>query len=467
MSHAANEEKNSQEKATKVETERGNPSFMRRQAKAGPKKLYTKVKFCTYCMKQIKGRMKTHFLIFHKGEINVMKTKEVTEPCKQHIIQQNTASNESNFELYDANILRTDDNKSVFGGRNGSHNTEDYSEYDTCSSFDSKSRQVAHMTCINEISNNTATSRYSTSRDKGLSKHGRATAKPESFLNSAVSGMSAVSEECLEGLLKSMDSDDLKVLISRDKLITKYAVLRLQSLVRRANDKSDNIHQISKVVRTLARLVMTCRKRAPGIFLNDLLRPENFDLVVQVTIDLAMSDRESVASFGRYMGTILAHVISLKIRSEMHANDDEATKASEFKKMFEGRWNYKLQAFEAAKMKTKRRETVPKVSVTEDIIKLRTYLLRSMRNMARKLKNFRHADDWVWLAKFTLARLTYFNKCKRVAVKDLKVQDYLESRKKMAYPTDDVQATMSTTEKMLAKRFDSRIHVLTDCLKPE
>lgn len=407
--YTENGEKESLDKVVKTEEAAKEPasrmpSSVRRHANTSDKKQYAKKKLCTYCMKRIKGRITRHILIFHKGEADLLKTKEAIESSKEHIEQQ--------IEFVE-------------------------------SSFEG-----------NKTSNVSAASKYTTSYLKGTSQNVNMIASAQFFSDTDEYDVSDSSEKIIDGLLRTMESDDLKLFIRQDRLLLKYAVTRTQFLARYANQKPDYMHQISQAVRTLARLVMACRKRAPGIFLNDLLRPENFELVVEITKSLAVADKEPAASFGRYVGIILAHVISLKTETALHANDDEANKAAELKKVFEDEWKCRMDAFEAGMMNTNRRGNVPVVPVTDDIIKLRNYLVRSMRAAARKLKNFRYATDWVWLAKLTLTRLTLFNKCKWDRVKDLKVRDYFERRKWMDNPADDSQVAITAAETILAERFD-------------
>ena len=102
--------------------------------------------------------------------------------------------------------------------------------------------------------------------------------------------------------------------------------------------------------------------------------------------------------------------------------------------------------------------TVPTIPLTEDLQRFRSYLVRNIGQVSRRLKKHHSPQDWVLLAKLVLSRLILFNKRRRAEVRELKVSEYL------ARPVwkDDVNGEMSLAlspvDRLLADRYYSNLY---------
>jgi len=56
----------------------------------------------------------------------------------------------------------------------------------------------------------------------------------------------------------------------------------MTALGQKQDQKQDDVYRVSQAARTLGRIVLLARHSKPGAGLDDIIQPENFDLVVGI-----------------------------------------------------------------------------------------------------------------------------------------------------------------------------------------
>lgn len=256
-------------------------------------------------------------------------------------------------------------------------------------------------------------------------------------------------------MLDRMRNDGVKDVVMNDSLIKKYAALRVESLGSKEDQKIGDMHRISQCCRILGRLIIECKKLnlTAIINLDRLVSPPNFDLIVSATQTMSVSGESPAISLGSSIGNILGHIIQIKTGEALRSNDEKRSQeASDFQKLFESEWNYRVNAVCTRRKNTLNRKRVQVLPLTEDLQTLREFIMSKMKSTSSKLKKTKKPCDWVELAKLTLTRLILFNKRRRAEVKDLKVLDYQCRPDWKTEQKGEFEMALTSADKILANR---------------
>ena len=439
--------------------------FQKEGKKEVCKQAYDKVSYCTFCSKGITSKMARHLVTVHKDQAEVMKILLMPKRSKRRMDALSLLTNEGNFK-HNSEVLKAGEGQIVVACRNpiGSqvHNPREYLPCSICKKFLLKSSLWIHT---KKCSQRLATcSQSQVEGQKSSQKYGFAVSKGRSLLNSALLN----DNEIVVGeMLQRMNDDDVKDVVTKDALIKRYSALRMESLGSKDCQKLNDVHRVSQGARTLARLVLECRKIKVVKDLDELIEPENFDLIVAATKKLAFEGEKPAASLGKLIGNILGHVISIKVGNALRCNNQIASeKAGNFRRLFEAEWNYRVNAVGTKIASKAKRQKIATIPITEDLKTLRSFILAEMTDTATRLEKFKLKSDWTWLAKLTLSRLILFNKRRRAEVKDLKVDDYLRRPKWNEDENGEMQMALTKTDAVLAKRLglDLSLEVKLQCM---
>ena len=80
--------------------------------------------------------------------------------------------------------------------------------------------------------------------------------------------------------MNRMRDDEVKEIVIEDELLRREAALHLTALSRKEDQKQDDVYRVSQAVRTLGRAVLSARQSVPNITLSELLKSDNFDMLV-------------------------------------------------------------------------------------------------------------------------------------------------------------------------------------------
>jgi hypothetical protein len=152
-------------------------------------------------------------------------------------------------------------------------------------------------------------------------------------------------EALLQELLNRMRDDEIKGVVMHDRLLKRYALLRLESLGRKADQKLTDINRVSSCVRTLAKLVIEARSYKPNCSLDSLLTAANFDLIISVTRSLSTEKEKPALNAGKMIGHLLNHAALVKSGLALRDGDDRKNKeATDFRKLHKAEWTYRINS---------------------------------------------------------------------------------------------------------------------------
>lgn len=419
----------------------------KKSKKVGCKQVYDKVNYCTYCEKAISSKISRHLLTVHKSETRVRDILCLSKRSKPRMLKLEELANEGNFK-HNLEVLRKKEGYFVVGRRENKVREYhgNYLPCDMCKKFIlKKTLWLHHKNCavgkyMNE-SNGTPVEHSSTNAVR-LSRQ---------LLKSAL--MEDV-DPCVSRLLSRMNHDEITEVFQQDDLIKMYAALKVESLGRDQDQKINDIHRVSQSCRTLARLVIRCRKQSGlELDINQLISPTHFDLVVSATKSLCLDNEKSAPSLGKLMGNNLSHIIQVKKGAALRKGEDQKLQEAEnFKRLFTLEWNFRVNSVFQKMTNTINRQKVKTIPLTEDLQKLRTFVLSSMHEASTSLQKNGTSESWSRLAKLTLCRLILFNKRRRAEVKDLKLGEFETRPNWQEEQSGEFKMALSTSDKLLAER---------------
>lgn len=437
---------------TEVESKREFGLLPKGMIKEGCKQIYDKQNYCTFCSKNIKSKISRHILT-HKLEPKVMKILSLPKKSKERKVELELLANEGNFK-HNLEVLKKKEGLLVVARRDSQshHNPNDFLPCEYCKKFIlKKNLWLHHRTCPIHVF-------YEKNRNverRGIEneKSNNAVRRGYSLLHSGL-----IDEDVSVHVVKMLDrmrNDGVKDVVMNDSLIKKYAALRVESLGSKEDQKIGDMHRISQCCRILGRLIIECKKLnlTAIINLDRLVSPPNFDLIVSATQTMSVSGESPAISLGSSIGNILGHIIQIKTGEALRSNDEKRSQeASDFQKLFESEWNYRVNAVCTRRKNTLNRKRVQVLPLTEDLQTLREFIMSKMKSTSSKLKKTKKPCDWVELAKLTLTRLILFNKRRRAEVKDLKVLDYQCRPDWKTEQKGEFEMALTSADKILANR---------------
>ena len=437
--------------------------YGKEKPKRGCKRVYDKMHFCVFCKKRILCKISRHVLRVHKGNARVAEILKMEKGSRERRNALDLLANEGNL-LHNIAVLKKGVGKLVVSRRTP-RQASDYAPCVGCHKFVLRERLWRHYkNCVKNAAEfqRTAEQNESLLEEEGGGKSVKRSSKPFACVMQSRALLSGLlcsdDEENLQDVLERMRDDEVKLIVQADTLIRRYVCVRAESLGPKETRKISDMHSLSQGARILARLVAVCREQIPEASLHSLLRPEHMDLLVQSAKKLSCGDDEKPSlTLGRKIGNALVHAVAHKIAQCIEMGYvAEAEKTRQFKEVFRSEWNVRVSSV-LQKMinRRRRRMLIPSVRVTEDLIKLRSYILLDVGRVLGKLEQQREQSDWTLLAKLIMSWLLLFNKCRRAEVKYMKVTDYVERRQQRSYENDEMPLTMSQTEAMFANRFES------------
>ncbi|ESO87574.1 hypothetical protein LOTGIDRAFT_166454 [Lottia gigantea] len=236
--------------------------------------------------------------------------------------------------------------------------------------------------------------------------------------------------------------------------------LKLESLGDKIDQKISDFYRVSQPARTLGRLVLEARSRRPEVKLDldYLLKPENFDFLIQCTKYMSHKRDEPVLTLGRLIGNLIGHVIQVKIGLALRQNNDVKNReASNFQKLYESEWNFRVNAICTKKYNIKKRQNIQTIPITEDLKKLRNHIMAKMRSTGDTLSALPNIESWNCLNKLTLVRIILFNKRRRAEVTELKVDDFINRPNWKEEMNGEISLALTESDRILANRMDMMI----------
>jgi hypothetical protein len=234
----------------------------------------------------------------------------------------------------------------------------------------------------------------------------------------------------LDEMLSRMNNDDIKDVVRDDNIISKLVILDYQGLGEKEFQKHNDVYRVNQKARTLARLVIKAREISCAesvINLDYLLRPENFDLVVQSATQLSLQENKESLTLGRRIGHHIAHALMIKSGLAIRRDKDDKTKereAKRFKILFDLEWNKRVNSVLMKRKNFKSISNEAEIPSTQDLVKLRKFLIAKIETLTNTVSVRPTPDNWAYLSKYVCCRLVLFNKRRVSEVTELTLISY-------------------------------------------
>jgi hypothetical protein len=417
----------------------------------GCKQVYDKCNYCTFCEKRISSKISRH-LLTHKGEKEIDDIILLPKRCPERMARLRQLANDGNFK-HNASTIAAGSGQVVVGRRskNARIDPTKFLPCEFCHKFLSKNNLWRHIKTCSARNERIEQKVSGDQADEKQPVRQSAVSRGRWVLNSAVFKSS---EKCFGDMLSRMRDDRLKEIVTNDKLIRQYAILRLQSLGNRKVQKHNDVYRVSQSARLLARLVEEARKRHPGLTREDIIHPSNFDLVVEIANAMSINKDQPALNVGRSLGLIVNHVALVKNGVALRSGDQiKGQDALNFRKLHKAEWNYRVNIPAVKCINAEKRSKSSSIPLTEDLQILRQYIISNMKSLMKNFKETASPQSWTRLAKLTMSRLILFNKRRRAEVKDLKVADYLQRPDWHQDASDEMALALSPVDKLLARRY--------------
>ncbi|XP_050391798.1 uncharacterized protein LOC126810662 [Patella vulgata] len=451
-SNNTNDSLNRTRKST-ILTEKAFGFQKRRGIKEGCQRTYDKMNYCTFCGKGIRSKMSRHLLTVHGDEVRVRGIRHLPKRSKRRMADLEILANEGNFK-HNVEVIKNQKGHIVIARRSlkeDMHEPKDFIPCEFCKKF------ILNKNLWHHRRNCLVWKEYhSKSLETGENELSNYARRGRHLLNSA---LFQEDTNKLEELFTRMNDDEVKCIVTGDRLIKRFLQLKMESLGDKEDQKNHDINRVSQGGRTLGRLVLEARKRRPAemLSLDGLLKPEYFDLVVECTKSMAMhTEKDKPAlTLGRLVGNLLGHSIQIKIGDSLRENNETKNQeANNFHKIFGSEWLCRVNSFFTKKINSEKRNKLQIIPLTEDLQKLRLYILDQIKEAISNLQSSPKQTNWTRLAQLTLARLILFNKRRTAEVTELKMSDY-EGRPRWSEDTNrEIDLTLSECDKLLMKRMD-------------
>lgn len=376
----------------------------------------------------------TRHLLTHKEQAEILKIRLLPKRSEERAAEFSALVNEGNYK-HNVEVLKL--NKGILltmrreSPDKSKHSIEDYYPCEYCKGFCLKRLLWHHA-------RNCKVRKLRNGSDGNFLRNSR-TLLYSSLLEN--------DDHAIMPMLERMNDGEVKRVIAKDMVIKKLSAIQIAALGDTSIQKKNDMHRVNQNARTLARLVIEARKEKTAVFLSALLRPENFDLVVRCLCRMS----EKSVTLGPRMGHLLAHSIMTKSGWAIRNSDDQKLKeANDFKILFDAEWKYVVNAVCRKKKNARDVNKITLIPETQDLVKLRKYLLEEMKDTTDYLAQEPNAAAFQWLGKITLCRLILFNKRRVAEVEDLTVESF--TKRPVWRDTEEFERALTHTEKQLAKR---------------
>jgi len=433
----------------------------KRSIKQGCKQVYDKTNYCLFCNKAIHSKISRH-LLTHKDQKEIADIRLLEPESKPRVAALHQLANDGNFK-HNSAVYQSGKGEIVVARRpslkSGARVIRPgaFLPCDVCNKFMSKSSLWRHKkTCVPATNINTGEGGegepLESFEDQPRSSRNSTVKESRALLNSTVF---VGEEKCLTDLMDRMREDAVKEIVMTDRLIRSYAVVRMEALGHKSDQKPGDIYRVSQSVRTLGRVVQLARELIGNdVTLDSLLAADNFDTVVQVARKMSIEKAVPALNVGRTVGLLVKRVALIKRGIALReGNRQSVREARDFRILCSSDWNYRVNSAAMKRVNTVRRSKVQTIPITEDLVCLRTYILESSKKLLLKLRKSPPCpEDWTQMAKLTMSRLILFNKRRRAEVKDLKVKEYLQRPDWKEDSNGEMAMALSPTDRLLAKR---------------
>ena len=260
-------------------------------------------------------------------------------------------------------------------------------------------------------------------------------------------------------VLENMLQDEFGKLLFEDRLITTYGSFNLASCgLRKINTISERMRLLAKLVQKVR--LLTGKDTAS---LEDFLKPEYFETIITASKSLGQftmttEEGEPVPAFAKPSIPLkigytlekcacLLRGIGIKTR-DLGIEED----AARFGKLFELEWSQQISTVAVRTMNTSKFNKVQLLPITEDLLKIRKFMIDSINIHLNSLLRSKDVSSWRRLAEVLGSRLTVFNRRRSNEVYQLLVSRFQDRDKWKGQELSEIKDSLSSLEKTLVDR---------------
>ena len=286
-------------------------------------------------------------------------------------------------------------------------------------------------------------------------KHSKLQFESEMLLYGSKDGQS---NAFIHSIISVMRQDEVSFVAKRDDLIFKFG----QALFEK--DGTSKTTYITQKMRSLARLLIELRKvsNKGDVDMSVFIAPEHFDCIVQATRNLCSYDpnpeNEPASSLQRpSLALRLGHAIkkaAMILRGIALRQKDAELKQNVdmFLELLDAEWSIKISSAALRTLSDGQFSKSPVLPVTEDLIKLREYLLAEIPKATQQLLQRPEVVTWRQLSEMTVARILTLNKRRGNEGAKVELSQFLNRPKWNEVNMEEITRSLKPLELELCKR---------------
>ncbi|XP_066933576.1 uncharacterized protein [Clytia hemisphaerica] len=414
---------------------------------AGGARVYDKLHACYYCGKSDELNFWRHMTTRHKDEelVKEIMCLPASDKAKQIDLLRFKGDNNHNVKVLKVGgeliVLRRLQESDIVS-------IKDYIPCQFCLAFITKQEMWRHHKTCKFTNGRTGSVRIS-----------------KILLFSSQSVASTCSDELRLMVLDKMKHDDIHQIVRKDEIILKYGSFKLENSGLRRQ------HTISERMRLIGRLVRELRDSLgkDDLKLQDALKPQHFDDIVMATkklggFSVTTQEGEPVSSFSvpptplKIGYTVIKCAELLRGMAIRNGNSACEEAVKRFIKLYEMEWSQKISTVSLRTLGTNKFVKSNALPITEDLLKLRTFLQTGIRACTMKLDEEVSLQNWRNLAEMVGTRLTMFNRRRASEVFQLMISRYNNREEYTKEHLKDIEETLSPLERNLMKSMNL-VHV--------
>ncbi|XP_064628140.1 uncharacterized protein LOC135487883 [Lineus longissimus] len=302
------------------------------------------------------------------------------------------------------------------------------------------------------------------------------------FLDAATTGRDPNSADFADlhsVIISPMRSNVVKTIIKKDTLILKLGAILLNKIgVKRQKVITQRLRLLGRFLQEFRQL-----RNNPFIGLSEIICGEHFDSAVKATRNLCCVSKETTMagvsllntpSIGLQLGHSLKKCALIKHGIGLRTMDkDKSDEAHVFLQLFNAEWTELVSSHALQSLKEKKYNKVELIPVTADLLKLRTFLDRSIVVLEDELRKSPSENSWRRLSEGIFSIVTLFNKRRGGEVAKMVVGCFTNRPNWKENRNEDILLSLSQLEQRLLESLDMvqlpgkryrKVHLL---LKPE
>ncbi|XP_051260852.1 M-phase phosphoprotein 8 isoform X3 [Dicentrarchus labrax] len=251
-----------------------------------------------------------------------------------------------------------------------------------------------------------------------------------------------------EEIIHIMHQDDISRHIRNDPLICKYG----NALSAKYDHDKSQFAYIAQKMRELGRFVLAVNELDKSVkYLHEICLPSRFELAVEGAKKLSGYDPSSskfkTVSLVSKVGYSLKRAAEIAFgESRMTEDSETESEVKKFIQLLDTKWNecFSRKALALSLKQEVKKVEVDKSTVTEDLIKLHTFITGEEDEARRELKESPSLSTWKKLSEATLADVCLFNRGRVGNIGRMLLQTYTRRKSRGTFVPSADQIRKST-----------------------